>query len=283
MCHGNVRCAWCHIGFCTGTHTQYRNANCNYFSSGLFLWYPRRTSHRHAYHGHILTFKSYGFCYPTAILFPDNRHGIDWRIWRPSSTHHIQQSHYLVSSSVVRSCRRIHNPPVYGSHQPGLLFNHWILMEDIYRRIYNRIFIYCYSYLVQYRHFHFYRAGPASSIRQISATVNTERNHMKQSIRIMSVFLLLFVCSHGLTFPYSDSLYQAHTLSIIHAQRNNYRYLGDILSFTPGLWIRDSGMLGQWSSCRIWGSQTNQVLLMVDGHPINDPWTGTHDLNLIPV
>jgi outer membrane receptor protein involved in Fe transport len=106
---------------------------------------------------------------------------------------------------------------------------------------------------------------------------------MKPYMIKIFIIILLYGLNNGLAFQNEDSHYHADTLSIHQAQKNNYRYLGDLLSYSQGLWIRDSEMLGQWASCRIRNSHVNQVLLLVDGQPINDPWTGTHNLNLVPV
>ena len=80
-----------------------------------------------------------------------------------------------------------------------------------------------------------------------------------------------------------DSLFLSTKLDIQEAQKKNYRTLGDILFPLPGLWVRDMGAIGQWTSLRIWGSHQNQPLLLLDGRPIGDPWSGVSDLNLVPV
>ncbi len=101
------------------------------------------------------------------------------------------------------------------------------------------------------------------------------------------LFLLLFMvfvyAQHAHSQEVQDSLFSATVLTIEEAEINNYRGLGDILSRMPGILIRDLGAAGQWSSCRIEGSNLNQVLILLDGRPLSDPWSGIHDLNLIPV
>jgi len=98
------------------------------------------------------------------------------------------------------------------------------------------------------------------------------------------LFLSAFICTQ---FVYSqegqDSLFSASVVAIEEAEINNYLGLGDILSRMPGILIRDIGAVGQWSSCRIGGSNPNQVLILLDGHPLSDPWSGIHNLNSIPV
>jgi len=63
------------------------------------------------------------------------------------------------------------------------------------------------------------------------------------------------------------------------AQANN---LADILSSVSGLEISDYGNVGGIKAISIRGSSPEQVLVMVDGRPANDPQTGKIDLGLIP-
>jgi outer membrane cobalamin receptor len=97
------------------------------------------------------------------------------------------------------------------------------------------------------------------------------------------IFYWFFLSKNILAYPCPDSLYVVNQIQMIDAQKNNYRYFGDILSYIPGLWVRETGLPGQWSSARIWGCHENQVLVLIDGQVLNDPWTGAHDLNLVPV
>ncbi|MFC1501909.1 TonB-dependent receptor plug domain-containing protein [bacterium] len=106
---------------------------------------------------------------------------------------------------------------------------------------------------------------------------------MKRLLQCVFLFYGFMLINDGIGSPCPDSLYLAHQIKITDAQKYNYRYLGDILSHVPGLWIRDTGLPGQWSSGRIWGCYDNQLILLIDGQILNDPWTGSHDLNLIPV
>jgi len=63
------------------------------------------------------------------------------------------------------------------------------------------------------------------------------------------------------------------------AQANN---LADILSSVSGLEISDYGNVGGIKAISIRGSSPEQVLVMIDGRPVNDPQTGKIDLGLIP-
>jgi outer membrane cobalamin receptor len=95
-------------------------------------------------------------------------------------------------------------------------------------------------------------------------------------------FILLPCLSLSAQSP-SDSLYRSSIIQIEEVQKRNYRHLADILFDLPGVWIRDLGTTGQWSSFRLWGSNVNQVGLLLDGCPLSDPWSGEYDLNTIPV
>ena len=102
-----------------------------------------------------------------------------------------------------------------------------------------------------------------------------------------SCFFLFFTVFISTEPVYSqgvqDSLFLTPMLTIEEAEINNYQGLGDILSRIPGILVRDLGAVGQWSSCRIQGSNLNQVLILLDGRPLSDPWSGIHNLSLIPV
>ena len=58
--------------------------------------------------------------------------------------------------------------------------------------------------------------------------------------------------------------------------------LADILSAVSGLEISDYGNIGGIKAISIRGSSPEQVLIMLDGRPINDPQIGKIDLGLIP-
>lgn len=94
---------------------------------------------------------------------------------------------------------------------------------------------------------------------------------------------ILFFSSVNNGYPFQDSLFSSITFYIEDTQRKNYRYLGDMLSNVPGVWVGDIGSTGQWASYRMRGCFENQVMLLLDGRPLRDPWSGICDLNLIPV
>ena len=107
----------------------------------------------------------------------------------------------------------------------------------------------------------------------------------------MKRLLLLFVGIFAILWP-SNTLtsqevtqkpYGPTTLHVDSVRWRNYRYIGDILAFIPGFWIRDLPAVGNWSAARFRGSDDRHVTVLLDGKPLNDPWSGSCDLNLIPV
>jgi outer membrane cobalamin receptor len=63
----------------------------------------------------------------------------------------------------------------------------------------------------------------------------------------------------------------------------NYSFVGDLLQEIPGVEIQNSGGTGQQKKISIRGSETNQVLVLLDGVPLNDEHTGSVNLTTIPV
>ncbi|MCJ7812254.1 TonB-dependent receptor, partial [bacterium] len=92
---------------------------------------------------------------------------------------------------------------------------------------------------------------------------------------------LLFCIPYIYAVP--DTLYSSITIPTEELKLRNYDSLEDILSYLPGMWIRNSGTVGQWSSSRIRGSNENQVALLLDGNLLSDVWSGNNDLNIIPI
>jgi len=64
-------------------------------------------------------------------------------------------------------------------------------------------------------------------------------------------------------------------------EQSTAQHLGDILKLLPGVNIGALGGIGQSVSLGMRGSSAGQVLILVDGVPINDPQHGGVDLNLI--
>ena len=61
------------------------------------------------------------------------------------------------------------------------------------------------------------------------------------------------------------------------------RNLGEALNYMPGVDIQNSGPLGQVTSVSIQGSDSRQVLVMVDGIPFNTQLSGQANLSEIPI
>jgi len=59
--------------------------------------------------------------------------------------------------------------------------------------------------------------------------------------------------------------------------------LGELLADIPGVWVNDSGTPGGLVTASIRGSAANQVLVLVDGIPINQATTGVADLSSLPL
>ncbi len=80
----------------------------------------------------------------------------------------------------------------------------------------------------------------------------------------------------------SDSLRVDFTKRAETAKKQNYRNLGDMLNDLPGVWMRETGSVGQWTSLNISGWKPESVRILLDGRPLTDPWSGLADLSLIP-
>jgi len=62
----------------------------------------------------------------------------------------------------------------------------------------------------------------------------------------------------------------------------DYKYFGDLLSFTHGVFIRDLGSPGQLHGLTLYGLDARAIAVMSDGILLNEPLTGIFDLNLYP-
>lgn len=65
--------------------------------------------------------------------------------------------------------------------------------------------------------------------------------------------------------------------------QKNYSSVGDLLQEVPGIEIQNTGSTGQQKKISIRGSEANQVLVLLDGVPLNDEHTGSVNLATIPV
>jgi len=62
----------------------------------------------------------------------------------------------------------------------------------------------------------------------------------------------------------------------------DYRYAGDLLEMTPGVFVRDLGTPGQLHGLTIQGLDARSITFMNDGVSLNDPLTGVYNLYLYP-
>ena len=73
------------------------------------------------------------------------------------------------------------------------------------------------------------------------------------------------------------------SLSSEQIRNSPARTLGELLAQIPGIEIIENGAGSGQKQISIRGSNPNQVLVLLDGIPLNDPLTGEADLNLIPL
>ena len=65
--------------------------------------------------------------------------------------------------------------------------------------------------------------------------------------------------------------------------KGEYNTASEILSFSPGVVVRDYGGFGQLKTMSIRGSSNDQVVILLDGMRLNSPIGGGVDLSTIPV
>lgn len=65
--------------------------------------------------------------------------------------------------------------------------------------------------------------------------------------------------------------------------QGEYNTAAELLSFSPGVVVRDFGGFGQLKTVSIRGSSSNQVVVLLDGLKLNNPLTGSVDLSTIPI
>lgn len=82
--------------------------------------------------------------------------------------------------------------------------------------------------------------------------------------------------------PFSQSNRTIHFLTRQDIDRLPVQSLNEVLSYLPGVDVRNRGIKGSQADLSLRGSTFEQVLVMINGVKINDPQTGHHSLN-IPV
>jgi len=73
------------------------------------------------------------------------------------------------------------------------------------------------------------------------------------------------------------------TLSQKAIAQSNAQDLGELLQRLPQVEVQRSGGPGSPQRVSLRGSQSNQVLILLDGAPLNDPATGETDLGTLPI
>ncbi len=58
----------------------------------------------------------------------------------------------------------------------------------------------------------------------------------------------------------------------------DYRFLGGVLEDFPGVYVRRQNSAGQYDQVNIRGNDWRSVAILLNGHPLNDPATGTYNL-----
>lgn len=66
-------------------------------------------------------------------------------------------------------------------------------------------------------------------------------------------------------------------------EESNFQSVGELLQGVPGVEIQNTGGLGNGKKISIRGSPTNQVLVLLDGMPLNDALMGEVDLSEVPI
>jgi outer membrane cobalamin receptor len=74
-----------------------------------------------------------------------------------------------------------------------------------------------------------------------------------------------------------------HSITSEDIEHSNFQSVGEVLDQVPGLEIQSAGGAGSAKKISIRGCQTNQVLVLLDGVPLNDELNGDVDLSQIPV
>lgn len=77
--------------------------------------------------------------------------------------------------------------------------------------------------------------------------------------------------------------FYTHVVDRASIERSGARDVADVLQNLPGVVITRSGGPGQPSRVSIRGSSANQVLVLLDGVPLNSALSGAADLSLLPV
>lgn len=128
----------------------------------------------------------------------------------------------------------------------------------------------------------------------VSQQVRTERNMQKFLPPVLALFLASPVSAQAATNPASENdviivtsslrpIAKSQTtsaLTLFTAQdlaRQGPISLSTLLQDVPGLTVSRSGPAGQLTQVRLRGSEANHVVVLLNGFPATDPFTGGHD------
>jgi outer membrane cobalamin receptor len=73
------------------------------------------------------------------------------------------------------------------------------------------------------------------------------------------------------------------TIIELEDYKGEYKTAAELLSFSPGVVVRDFGGFGQLKTLSIRGSSNDQVVILLDGVRLNNPLGGGVDLSTIPI
>lgn len=90
------------------------------------------------------------------------------------------------------------------------------------------------------------------------------------------------ITGQRIQLPFSQANRTIHFLTRKDIEKLPVQSLNELLSYLPGVDIRNRGIKGSQADISLRGSTFEQVLVMINGIKINDPQTGHHSLN-IPV
>jgi vitamin B12 transporter len=85
------------------------------------------------------------------------------------------------------------------------------------------------------------------------------------------------------TISQSDAPSSIQVVTSETIKRINGTTIADILRFANGVELKDYGTIGGIKNVKLRGLSTENVALLVDGHPVNNPQYGSMDLSLLPL
>jgi iron complex outermembrane receptor protein len=90
----------------------------------------------------------------------------------------------------------------------------------------------------------------------------------------------IFVTSSRSPVSFSDLSRSVKVISAEEIKTSPSNSISDLLQFTAGVDLRQRGIEGVQADVSIRGGSFEQVLILIDGVPFNDPQTGHHNMNI---